>query len=167
MSLSMLKGVADYLTPVLHSSQFSSTGVLTPEEFTSSGDQLVHAVRTWKWEAGPSSASKPYLQPNKQYLITRNVPCLCRANAYEMQVSLITAMCCLAASLALCSDASQSFSLVLCLLAQGAREELVEERGGGDDDDGWLSTHAGREGHRRRSKTRWQLRPAAALLPRS
>ena len=82
----MLKGVADYLTPVLHSSQFISTGVLTPEEFTSSGDQLVHTVRTWKWEAGPPSASKPYLQPNKQYLITRNVPCLCRANAYEMQV---------------------------------------------------------------------------------
>ena len=82
----MLKGVADYLTPVLQSSQFASTGVLTPEEFTSSGDQLVHVVRTWRWEAGPPSASRPYLQPNKQFLITRNVPCMCRANAYEMQV---------------------------------------------------------------------------------
>ena len=87
MSLSMLKDVADYLTPVLQSSQFSSTGVLTPDEFTLSGDQLVHSCRTWQWDAGKAGTQKPYLQPSKQFLITRNVPCMCRANAYyHMQV---------------------------------------------------------------------------------
>jgi hypothetical protein len=87
MSLSLLKDVADYLTPVLHSSQFSLSGVLTPDEFTSSGDQLVHACRTWKWEGGSKATNKSYLDPHKQYLITRNVPCMCRANAYARQVS--------------------------------------------------------------------------------
>lgn len=86
MSLSLLKDVADYLTPVLSSSHFSSSGVLTPDEFTSSGDQLVHACRTWKWEGGNKATNKSYLDPHKQYLITRNVPCMCRANAYARQV---------------------------------------------------------------------------------
>ena len=45
MSASLLKGVVEYLTPVLHSSAYASTGVLTPAEFTSSGDQLVHSSR--------------------------------------------------------------------------------------------------------------------------
>ena len=87
MSASLLKGVVDYLTPVLVSSAFVSSGVLTPEEFTSSGSQLVHSCRTWKWEGGRPGTAKAYLQPDKQFLITRNVPCPCRANAYAMQVS--------------------------------------------------------------------------------
>ena len=87
MSASLLKGVVEYLTPVLHSSAYASTGVLTPAEFTSSGDQLVHSSRTWAWEGGLAGTAKAYLQPGKQFLITRNVPCMCRANAYAMQVT--------------------------------------------------------------------------------
>jgi hypothetical protein len=82
MSFSLFKDVADFLTPVLTSSQFSSSGALTPAEFVLSGDQLVHACRTWKWEGGNKGTQKSYLPPTKQYLITRNVPCMCRANAY-------------------------------------------------------------------------------------
>ena len=81
----MLKDVAEYLTPVLHSSQFASSGVLTPDEFVASGEQLVHACRTWKWEAAAKSAQKAFLPPDRQFLLTRNVPCMCRANAYAMQ----------------------------------------------------------------------------------
>jgi len=109
----MLKGVADYFTPVLSSSQFSSTGVLTPDEFEASGDQLVYSVRTWKWEGANKQTAKNYLNPNKQYLITRNVPCLCRANVYEMQ--------------------GAGEETVEAGLGSGDGE--------GDGDDGWLSTH--------------------------
>lgn len=84
---SLLKNVADYLTPVLSSSQFAASGVLTPAEFELSGDQLVHTVRTWKWESAPRHAIKDYLNANKQYLITRNVPCLCRATQYGLQAA--------------------------------------------------------------------------------
>ena len=83
--VSLLKNVADYLTPVLSSSQFTASGVLTPAEFEQSGDQLVYSVRTWKWESAPKHAQKDYLNPQKQYLITRNVPCNCRATQYGMQ----------------------------------------------------------------------------------
>ena len=83
--VSLLKNVADYLTPVLSSSQFAASGVLTPVEFESSGDQLVYSVRTWKWETAPKAAIKDYLSPTKQYLITRNVPCSCRATQYGLQ----------------------------------------------------------------------------------
>ena len=83
--VSLLKNVADYLTPVLSSSQFSASGVLTPAEFELSGDQLVYSVRTWKWESAPKHALKEYLNPQKQYLITRNVPCNCRATQYGLQ----------------------------------------------------------------------------------
>ena len=83
--VSLLKNVADYLTPVLSSSQFAASGVLTPSEFELSGDQLVYSVRTWKWETAPKSAIKDYLNPQKQYLITRNVPCTCRATEYGLK----------------------------------------------------------------------------------
>ena len=61
MSLSMLKDVADFLTPVLQSSHFSTQGVLTPDEFVSSGEQLVHSCRTWQWEGGKAGTQKAYL----------------------------------------------------------------------------------------------------------
>ena len=81
----MLKDVADFLTPVLQSSHFSTQGVLTPDEFVSSGEQLVHSCRTWQWEGGKAGTQKAYLPPQKQFLITRNVPCMSRANAYYTQ----------------------------------------------------------------------------------
>ena len=49
--------------------------MLTPEEFVECGDQLVHSCPTWAWAAGDNTRAKTYLPADKQFLITRNVPC--------------------------------------------------------------------------------------------
>ncbi|CAK9296940.1 unnamed protein product [Gordionus sp. m RMFG-2023] len=67
--------IADFLTPVLKESKFKATGVITPEEFMIAGDHLTHHCPTWSWASGETSKLKSYLPPNKQYIITRNVPC--------------------------------------------------------------------------------------------
>ena len=49
--------------------------MLTPEEFVKAGDHLVHHCPTWQWSSGDESKMKPYLPKDKQFLLTRNVPC--------------------------------------------------------------------------------------------
>lgn len=76
--------VAEYFTPILKESKFKQTGVLTPEEFVIAGDHLVHQCPTWSW----SSASEPglrksYLPADKQYLVTKSVPCYKRCKDIE------------------------------------------------------------------------------------
>ncbi|KAF2369220.1 Autophagy-related protein 3 C-terminal [Trinorchestia longiramus] len=80
-------GVAEYLTPVLKESKFLETGVLTPEEFVAAGDHLTHHCPTWQWHAGDPAYTRPYLPADKQFLLTRNVPCYKRVKQMEYQGS--------------------------------------------------------------------------------
>jgi ubiquitin-like-conjugating enzyme ATG3 len=73
------KATAEAILPVRSSSAFLEKGVLTPEEYVAAGDFLVSTCPTWSWEAGEESKRRPYLPSEKQYLVTRNIPCLCRA----------------------------------------------------------------------------------------
>ncbi|XP_042510083.1 autophagy-related protein 3 [Macadamia integrifolia] len=64
-------------------SAFKEKGVLSISEFIIAGDNLVSKCPTWSWESGEPSKRKSYLPSDKQYLITRNVPCLRRAASVE------------------------------------------------------------------------------------
>lgn len=83
MSLNYLRKAREYLTPTLKSSAFLEKGVLTPEEFVKAGDELVFRCPTWSWEGGDPSKAKSYLPADKQFLITRSVPCRERVSAME------------------------------------------------------------------------------------
>ncbi|CAJ0901953.1 739_t:CDS:2, partial [Entrophospora sp. SA101] len=76
-------GIREYLSPVLKNSKFKETGCITPEEFVAAGDFLVYKCPTWNWENGEVSKRRDYLPAEKQFLITRNVPCLRRIKQME------------------------------------------------------------------------------------
>jgi ubiquitin-like-conjugating enzyme ATG3 len=80
----LFHGVREYLTPVLKESSFEDKGLLTPEEFVKAGDLLVYKCPTWRWESGDPSLHRPYLPADKQYLVTRNVPCQRRVTSLEL-----------------------------------------------------------------------------------
>ncbi|KAL5571824.1 hypothetical protein UlMin_021421 [Ulmus minor] len=77
------KGTVERITGPRTVSAFKEKGVLSVTEFVVAGDNLVSKCPTWSWESGEPSKRKPYLPPEKQYLITRNVPCLRRAASVE------------------------------------------------------------------------------------
>eukprot|EP01071_Lankesteria_metandrocarpae_P015103 Lankesteria_metandrocarpae@DN9326_c0_g1_i1.p1 len=56
-------------------SNFITKGTLTPTEFVEAGDQLVFKFPTWAWSVTDPSYQQSWLPPDKQYLITRSVPC--------------------------------------------------------------------------------------------
>jgi len=63
--------------------QFESNGSITPDQFVAAGDMLTTKCRTWTWESGDPSKAFSYLPPEKQFLMTRRVPCLRRAREVE------------------------------------------------------------------------------------
>jgi len=52
------------------------------------GDELVYKCPTWSWESGDSKKVKNYLPADKQYLVTRNVPCQTRVSTLENSVDV-------------------------------------------------------------------------------
>ncbi|ESW03344.1 hypothetical protein PHAVU_011G006500 [Phaseolus vulgaris] len=77
------KGTVERITGPRTVSAFKEKGVLSVSEFVTAGDNLVAKCPTWSWESGEPGKRKPYLPPDKQLLITRNVPCLRRAASVE------------------------------------------------------------------------------------
>ncbi len=70
--------VATPFMGVLKESKFLEKGLLTPEEFVLAGDQLTHKCPTWSWETGSEKLVNKNLPYEKQFLITRKVPCVKR-----------------------------------------------------------------------------------------
>lgn len=82
-----LRGWREYMAPTLQKTAFLERGVLTPEEFVRAGDELVFRCPAWSWESGTNH--KSYLPRDKQYLVTRNVPCPTRVADMESQLGLL------------------------------------------------------------------------------
>ncbi|XP_064394311.1 ubiquitin-like-conjugating enzyme ATG3 [Halichondria panicea] len=70
----------DSITPILQKTEFKESGKITPDEFMLAGDFLVHHCPTWSWASGEASKQKSYLNPDKQFLVTKNVPCYRRCS---------------------------------------------------------------------------------------
>ena len=83
-----LRAAREYMYPTRKTSAFLEKGVLTPEEFVMAGDELVFKCPTWSWESGDPAKQKPYLPADKQYLVTRNVPCPSRVSGIENTLAM-------------------------------------------------------------------------------
>ncbi|CAJ1389104.1 unnamed protein product [Effrenium voratum] len=84
-----LRSTVNVFTSASGESKFLESGTLTPEEFVEAGDQLTFKFPTWRWESGESSLRASYLPQDKQYLITRNVPCRDRVRALDSALDKI------------------------------------------------------------------------------
>ncbi|EIW83424.1 hypothetical protein CONPUDRAFT_164376 [Coniophora puteana RWD-64-598 SS2] len=111
--------VRDYLSPVLRESKFKEHGRITPEEFVAAGDFLTYKFPVWTWEKGDTSKARDFLPTDKQYLMTRGVPCLRRAQSLAY------------------TDADEDAERLLSFGESGA--------GAGGTGDEWVETHAGRK----------------------
>jgi len=81
------RGVVNIFSSTPTESQFIEKGVLTPKEFVEAGDQLVFKFPTWQWKPAPEGSEVSYLPKEKQYLITKNVPCTARVKDLDEAVS--------------------------------------------------------------------------------
>ncbi|KAL0956765.1 hypothetical protein HGRIS_002885 [Hohenbuehelia grisea] len=109
--------IRDYLAPVLKESKFKEHGRITPEEFVAAGDFLVYKFPVWTWEKGDASKARDYLPADKQYLLTRGVPCLRRATSLAY------------------TDADEDAERLL---------SFGDSSSPGDEGEDWVETHAGR-----------------------
>ncbi|KAG6817499.1 hypothetical protein H0H87_008124 [Tephrocybe sp. NHM501043] len=104
---------------VLKESKFKEHGRITPEEFVAAGDFLVYKFPVWSWEKGDASKARDFLPADKQYLLTRGVPCLRRATSLAY------------------TDADEDAERLLSFGDSSATGEADE----------WVETHAGRAAH--------------------
>ncbi|KAF8070075.1 putative E2-like enzyme [Lyophyllum atratum] len=111
--------VRDYLSPVLKESKFKEHGRITPEEFVAAGDFLAYKFPVWTWEKGDASKARDFLPADKQYLLTRGVPCLRRATSLAY------------------TDADEDAERLL---------NFGDSSTSGEADE-WVETHAGRKSH--------------------
>ncbi|KAJ5794820.1 Autophagy-related protein 3 [Penicillium paradoxum] len=128
----------DRLAPVSRTSTFRNTGQITPEEFVLAGDYLVYKFPTWAWADASSPAKRvSYLPDNKQFLVTRGVPCHRRLNDN------------------FAGDAGLEDEIVRDFLSGGDGGEGTTS---GDGEDGWLRTGGGRDAEADRDKQEARLR---------
>ncbi|KAK0213196.1 putative E2-like enzyme [Desarmillaria ectypa] len=113
-----LFAVREYLSPVLKESKFKEHGRITPEEFVAAGDFLAYKFPVWTWEKGDASKAREYLPAEKQYLVTRGVPCLRRATSLAY------------------TDADEDAERLL---------SFGDSFASADEKDEWVETHAGRK----------------------
>ena len=92
--------LAEPYVPLLIESKFSETGQLTPEEFVEAGDFLCLKCPSWSWSSAKPDYEKLFLPKNKQFLITRNVPCNKNTRDCEFRMN---------GDLVECIDKSQKF----------------------------------------------------------
>ncbi|KAJ3554572.1 hypothetical protein NM688_g3035 [Phlebia brevispora] len=81
--LATILGSARLSESSLEGEQVQGTWTHKPsvEEFVAAGDFLAYKFPVWTWEKGEASKARDYLPADKQYLMTRGVPCLRRATA--------------------------------------------------------------------------------------
>ncbi|TPP55667.1 Autophagocytosis associated protein (Atg3), N-terminal domain family protein [Leishmania donovani] len=72
------KNVHNKLHNVKTTSDFQTTGRLTPKEFVEAGDELVQKNPVWQWVGGPESV-QDYLPKEKKCIVYRGAPCTERA----------------------------------------------------------------------------------------
>lgn len=83
---SRLSSLREYLTPINNNSTFLKNGEISPAEFVKAGDYLVYKFPTWQWSpALDPSKEKDFLPKDKQFLITKHVPCYVRASEFEVR----------------------------------------------------------------------------------
>ena len=71
------KNIAGKVMPTLKESNFSKTGMLTPDEFVKAGDYLVKNYSNWTWYKlkGNNKKNVNYLPEDKQMLVNNNIIC--------------------------------------------------------------------------------------------
>lgn len=77
------RSIAGALKTLPTESSFLEKGTLTPEEFLIAGEQLVHRCPTWSWASSVPGNEQKHFPPDKQFLVTRGVPCRKRVRNIE------------------------------------------------------------------------------------
>lgn len=104
---------------MLKQSKFKEHGRITPEEFIAAGDFLAYKFGSWSWDAGDKAKRRDYFPDDKQFLVTRNVPCLRRVAQMAY------------------TDADEDAETLVNAAGQDVAKGSAE-----DDADDWVATHS-------------------------